>query len=79
MLTRKIPKNTVKFDFFVTCYGTCLAIKRDRFFDKIAIQNLPFVYLVNCDFQLKFVRVGTILVPLKGMGPQGFEPWIFAV
>ena len=32
MLTKKIPKNTVKFDFLVTCYGTCLAIKRDRFF-----------------------------------------------
>jgi len=32
MLTRKIPKNTVKFDFLVTCYETCLAIKRDRFF-----------------------------------------------
>jgi hypothetical protein len=32
MLTRKIPKNTVKFDFLVTCYRACLAIKRDRFF-----------------------------------------------
>ena len=32
MLTRKIPKNTVKLFFLVTYYGTCLAIKRDRFF-----------------------------------------------
>ena len=32
MLTRKIPKNTVKFDFFVIYYRTRLAIKRDRFF-----------------------------------------------
>ena len=32
ILTRKIPKNTVKFDFLVTCYGICLAIKRDHFF-----------------------------------------------
>ena len=32
MLTRKIPKNTVKLDFLVTCYRDYLAIKRDRFF-----------------------------------------------
>ena len=43
------------------------------------VWDAAFVYLVNCDLQLKFVRVGTILVPSKGMGPQGFEPWIFAV
>ncbi len=40
---------------------------------------VTFVYLINCDLHLKFIHAGTILVPLKGMGPQGFEPWIFAV
>ena len=43
------------------------------------VWDAAFVYLVNSDFQLKFTHGGTILVPSKGMGPQGFEPWIFAV
>ena len=43
------------------------------------VWDIAFVYIVNRDFHLKFTHGGTILVPSKGMGPQGFEPWIFAV